>query len=190
MPLMNPGGSDRPSALDLIQSLIDPRPAISDAWWAVTNPVDRIMGRGRAANGQMAFPLGGRYAFERLPNGFVRVDDRSSGLTALYDAATGMKRHGALRARHLDELVDAPPQPVRDPRPTAVYTAQPYTTEGRKLPRKEGMYGSRDAADRRAEELRREGVPGVRVRSQPAALVEAVEMIRRAVDDTRRRGGR
>lgn len=45
-----------------IQELVDPRPAISDAWWAVTNPRDRLMGRGRASNGQMAFPLGGRWA--------------------------------------------------------------------------------------------------------------------------------
>lgn len=35
---------------------------VSDAWWSVTNPVDRLMGRGRAANPMMAFPLGGRYA--------------------------------------------------------------------------------------------------------------------------------
>lgn len=45
-----------------LTELVDPRPAISDAYWAFTHPRDRIMGRGRAANGQMAFPLGGRWA--------------------------------------------------------------------------------------------------------------------------------
>lgn len=34
---------------------------LRDMYWSLTNPIDRLAQRGRAANPQMAFPLGGRY---------------------------------------------------------------------------------------------------------------------------------
>ena len=49
---------------------------VSDAYWSFTHPIDRIMGRGRAENGQMMFPLGGRLRGpkgERYPFGDAHV---------------------------------------------------------------------------------------------------------------------
>lgn len=51
-----------PELLEALAQIVDPRPMISDAYWSVTHPVDRIMGRGRAANPQLAYPLAGRYS--------------------------------------------------------------------------------------------------------------------------------
>lgn len=35
---------------------------LGDMYWSLTNPIDRIAGRGRAANPILGYPLGGRYA--------------------------------------------------------------------------------------------------------------------------------
>jgi hypothetical protein len=46
-----------------VGEFFDPRQQISDAYWSLTHPRDRVMGRGRSAGPHMnAFPLGGRWA--------------------------------------------------------------------------------------------------------------------------------
>lgn len=47
---------------DLLKLLVETqvKQPVDDAVWAFTNPVDRLMGKGRAEGGQMAFPLGGK----------------------------------------------------------------------------------------------------------------------------------
>lgn len=49
-------------AAGAIGDFFDPRPLISDVYWAATHPIDNLRGRGRAANPIMAIPLGGRWA--------------------------------------------------------------------------------------------------------------------------------
>lgn len=56
MPLLTPQPQRRNPLLEALVDTVDPRPALSDAWWSVTHPRDRVMGRGRAAGGQMMFP--------------------------------------------------------------------------------------------------------------------------------------
>ena len=66
------------SLLDTLKGMVDPRPAISDAYWVATHPIDRIMGRGRAANGQMAYPWGGKFPPKSFP-----VGPKEKGLRAV-----------------------------------------------------------------------------------------------------------
>ena len=65
----------RPSFIDVVRETVDPRPLISDAYWSVTHPRDRIMGRGRARNQQMMFPF--VHGSKMTPTEFKRMLDEA-----------------------------------------------------------------------------------------------------------------
>jgi hypothetical protein len=66
--------------------LIDPNVQLaSDAYWSATHPVDRLMGRGRAANGQMVVPwVAGRPWYHGSSRVFDRFNPKLADEEALY----------------------------------------------------------------------------------------------------------
>lgn len=92
-PIRNPFGhrENYTDAARAVGGFFDPRQQVSDAYWALTHPRDRLMGRGRAANGSMAFPLGGRYA-SRNPN--WQMESLHYGDEYLGYHGRPIKRHG------------------------------------------------------------------------------------------------
>src|ERR1044072_6819371 len=77
--------------LGALAPLIDHRQQISDAYWSLTHPIDRLQGEGRAENQMLAFPLGGRYA-PRTPGlraEALQAGDMTKMLGGVPDLRTG-----------------------------------------------------------------------------------------------------
>jgi hypothetical protein len=111
LPALQPRDDDK-KFLKLLASLVDPRPAVSDAYWSATHPVDRIMGRGRAEGGQMMFPFGGikapRYEATTTPWS-ITVKELNTGAKARFDRRNGKQLDGPPDfGGHMDNLPRAP----------------------------------------------------------------------------------
>lgn len=82
--------------LAMLAQLVNPAPAVSDAYWAVTHPVDRLAGRGRAENGQMMMPFGGK-APMKLSQYIDKLDREPMAVMEAAEAATRARKASAVR---------------------------------------------------------------------------------------------